>query len=80
MHEVGLARSVFAIVAEHSGDRRVCCVRLAIGPLACVEPAALAFSWNVLTAGTTLEGAELQFLKGEGDSLVVREFEYAEIT
>ncbi|RYH10807.1 hydrogenase maturation nickel metallochaperone HypA [Tropicimonas sp. IMCC6043] len=78
MHEVGLARSIFAMVAERAGGRPVSCVRLSLGPLACVEPSALAFSWQVLTEGTALDGAALQFLDGEGDSLVVREFEFAE--
>ncbi len=79
MHEVGLARSIFAIVAGHAGGRRVACVRLAVGPLACVERSALAFSWQVLADGTALDGADLQFLDGEGDGLVVRDFEFAEM-
>jgi len=78
MHELSLARSIARIVGEHAGARRVGCVRLAVGPLACVERASLEFCWGVVTEGTALDGAALAFLEAQGDTFVVREFECSE--
>ncbi len=78
MHELGLARSICGIVAENAGGRAVSVVRVALGPLACVEPSALHFCWGLVTENTGLQGAELAFVAAEGDTFVVREFIYRE--
>jgi hydrogenase nickel incorporation protein HypA/HybF len=54
------------------------CVRVAVGPLACVERSSLEFCWGVVTDGTALDGAALAFVEAEGDTFVVREFELSE--
>lgn len=78
MHELGLARSIAAIVAENADGRAIGVVRVAIGPLACVEQRALHFCWGLVTENTGLQGAELAFVAAEGDTFVVREFEFRE--
>ena len=78
MHELGLSRSIAAIVAEHAGSRKVKRVLVAIGPLACVERQALAFCWDIVCDDGPLKGARLEFVDAEGDAFLVREFEFEE--
>lgn len=78
MHELGLARNIVAIVSEHAAGRRVRRVRLAIGPLACVEREALSFCFDIVAEGTALAGAELAFLEAEGDTFLIKDFELEE--
>ncbi len=78
MHELGMARSIAAIIGEHALGRPVKAVRVAIGPLACIERQALAFCWDIVTEKTGLAGASLGFIEAEGDTFTVREFEFAE--
>ena len=78
MHELGLTRNIVAIVGEHAGPRRVCRVRLAVGPLACVEREALSFCFDIVAEGTVLEGAALEFLDAEGDVFMIKNFEVEE--
>jgi len=78
MHELGLTRSIVSIVAEHAGVRRVRRVRVAIGPLACVEREALAFCFDIVSKDTVLAGAALEFVEAEGDSFIIKEYELEE--
>ncbi len=78
MHELGMARSIAAIVGEHARDKPVKAVRVAIGPRACIERHALTFCWDIVTDKTALAGATLGFIEAEGDTFTVREFEYRE--
>ncbi|GMG81472.1 hypothetical protein LNKW23_06850 [Paralimibaculum aggregatum] len=78
MHELGLCRNILAIVSEHAGDRPVRRVRVAVGPLACVERPALAFCWGVVTEGTGLAAAELAFVEAEGDTFLIKDYELEE--
>ncbi len=78
MHELGLSRNVVSIVAEHAGHRRVRRVRLAIGPLACVERETLSFCFDIVAEGTVLAGATLDFVEAEGDALLIKEYELEE--
>ena len=78
MHELGLTRNVVSIVQEHAKDRPVKRVRLAIGPLACVERQALSFCFDIVAEGTVLEGADLEFVDADGDTFLVKEFEIRE--
>ena len=78
MHELGLTRNVVSIVAEHAGGRKVRRVRLAIGPLACVERRALSFCFDLVAEGTVLAGASLEFIEAEGDTLLIKDYELEE--
>ncbi len=78
MHELGLARNIAAIVREHARGRAVREVRVAIGPLACVERQALAFCWDLVGAETGIGNVRLGFVEAEGDTFVVRELEFME--
>ena len=78
MHELGLTRNIVSIVAEHAAGRRVRKVRVAIGPLACVEREALSFCFDLVAEETVLEGAALEFLDAEGDSFLIKDFEVEE--
>jgi hydrogenase nickel incorporation protein HypA/HybF len=78
MHELGLTRNIVAIVAEHAKARHVRRVRLAVGPLACVERRALSFCFDLAAAGTVLEGASLEFVDAEGDALLIKGYELEE--
>ena len=78
MHELSLTRNVVSIVAEHAKGRKVRRVRLAIGPLACVERRALTFCFELVAEGTALAGARLDFLVAEGDTLLIKDYELEE--
>ena len=78
MHELGLTRRIVSIVAEHAGTRRVRRVRLAIGPLACVERRSLCFCFDLIAEGTVLAGASLEFMEAEGDTFVIKDYELEE--
>jgi len=78
MHELGLTRSIVSIVSEHAGTRRVRRVRLAIGPLACVEPRALSFCFDIVAEGTVLAGAALEIIDAEGDTCLIKDYEVEE--
>ena len=63
MHEMALCESVLQIVEEQArtgGFSRVLTVRLELGALACVEPEAMRFNFEVVSQGTVAEGAALQ--------------------
>jgi len=78
MHELGLARNIAAIVGEHTKGRALKEVRVAIGPLACIEKQALEFCWGIVTEKTAIEGVGIGFIDAEGDTFVVRELEFME--
>jgi len=79
MHELGLARNIVGIVAEHSKGRAVSTIRLVIGPRACVEQQAIRYCLEIATEGTPLAGAAIEFLPGEGDQFVIKDFEMEEM-
>ncbi len=60
MHELAIAESVVDAVLERTGERRVTTVRLQVGRLSGVVPDALTFCFELATADTALEGADLQ--------------------
>src|SRR3954470_23041610 len=60
MHELAIAESVVSSVLARTGSQRVRVVRLRVGRLCAVVPDALTFSFDLATAGTPLEGAELE--------------------
>jgi hydrogenase nickel incorporation protein HypA/HybF len=63
MHEMSLMESVREIVddaARANGAARVAVVRLRIGALACVDPQALRFAFDVVMRGGPAETAALE--------------------
>ncbi len=60
MHELAIAESVVSSVLERTADRHVSVVRLRVGRLAGVVPDALSFCFELVTAGTPLEGSSLE--------------------
>ena len=63
MHELALTQSIVEIVAQHAGDGRVRRVTLKVGKLSCVMPDAIRFCFDVVAAGTALEGARLEIIE-----------------
>lgn len=59
MHELAITQSVVDAVLDKTGERLVTTVRVKVGRLAGVVPDAMRFCFDLVTAGTTLEGAEL---------------------
>ena len=59
MHELSIATAIAAIATEHAAGRRVTSVEIRVGRLRQVVPATLTFAFELATAGTDLEGAEL---------------------
>lgn len=78
MHELGLARNIVRIVEEHAGGRPVSRVRMVAGPYACVEEEAIRFCFGVVSEDTVLAGARIEFLPGEGDQFLIRDFDLEE--
>ena len=59
MHELSLAATIADIVDRHAHGRRVTRVDVAIGHLRQAAPAALSFGFQLVSTGTSLEGAKL---------------------
>jgi hydrogenase nickel incorporation protein HypA/HybF len=60
VHELSLADAVVAIARDHARGRRVSAVDVRIGRLRQVVPDALEFAFELVAAGTEVEGAELR--------------------
>ena len=60
MHELAIAESVVQVASRHADGRQVTKVYLKVGHLRQVVPSALAFSFELVAQGTTVEGAELE--------------------
>jgi hydrogenase nickel incorporation protein HypA/HybF len=59
LHELTIAESIVQIAGRHAAGRRVTKVYLKVGHLRQVVPSALAFGFELLAEGTSVEGAEL---------------------
>lgn len=66
MHELAITQSVVDAVTERTGEARVACVRLRVGRLSGVVPDAMRFCFELVTAGTPLEGAALDIEQPAG--------------
>lgn len=60
MHELAIAESVVRIAGRQADGRRVTKVHIRVGHLRQVVPSALAFGFELVAAGTPIEGAELE--------------------
>lgn len=71
MHEMSLCEDVVRLIAEQAqqhGFEKVRTVRLEIGRLACVEPAAMQFSFEAVSQGTIAEGSRLEIIDVAGQA------------
>jgi hydrogenase nickel incorporation protein HypA/HybF len=59
MHELSIAEAIVRIALDHAAGRPVARVELKVGHLRQVVPSSLAFAFELLSAGTALDGAEL---------------------
>jgi hydrogenase nickel incorporation protein HypA/HybF len=66
MHELAITQSVVDAVTERTGDAPVTCVRVRVGRLSGVVPDAMRFCFELVTAGTPLDGAALEIEQPEG--------------
>jgi len=66
VHELAITESIVAAVREKLGGTPVRLVRVEVGRLSGVVPDALRFCFELATAGTPLEGAELDIIGQPG--------------
>jgi hydrogenase nickel incorporation protein HypA/HybF len=66
MHELAITQSVVDAVTERTGSARVVTVRVRVGRLSGVVPDAMRFCFELVTAGTPLQGATLEIEQPEG--------------
>jgi hydrogenase nickel incorporation protein HypA/HybF len=59
MHELSIAHAVVTIASRHADGRKVTRVELKVGHLRQVVPDSLTFAFELVSAGTELDGAEL---------------------
>ncbi len=64
MHELAIAQNILSIAMQHAeaaGARRITDIYLVIGSLASVVDDSLQFHWDMISQGTTAQGARLHF-------------------
>jgi hydrogenase nickel incorporation protein HypA/HybF len=66
MHELAITQSVVDMVVERMAGRRIVAVRVRVGELSGVVPDAMLFCYDVVTAGTDLEGSRLEIERTPG--------------
>ena len=77
MHELAIVSGIVDAVTERSGGDRIVRVVVEVGRLTAVLPDALRFCFEVVARGTAAEGASLDILETDGETLRVREMEVA---
>ncbi len=66
MHELAITQGVVEAVTERTGTAPVTSVRVRVGRLSGVVPDAMRFCFELVTAGTPLDGATLEIEQPEG--------------
>lgn len=66
MHELALTQTVVDTITQRLGDSRVRAVHLEIGQVSGVLPDAVRFCFDLVTEGTTLDGARLDISEPTG--------------
>lgn len=66
MHELAITQSVVDAVLDKTGDSRVAVVRVRVGRLSGVVSDAMRFCFDLVVAGTPLEGSALEIEEPEG--------------
>lgn len=82
MHELSIVQAIVGTIAARLGAAPVHRVRLEIGTLSGVVPDAVRFAFELVTAGTTLDGATLQIDEPAGRArcrVCEAEFDTAEV-
>jgi hydrogenase nickel incorporation protein HypA/HybF len=59
MHELAIADAIVGVASRHANGRHVSRVDVRVGHLRQVVPDSLQFSFELMSRGTTLDGAEL---------------------
>ncbi len=78
MHEVSLCESILRIIekqAEKERFSRVVKVRVALGEQSCASEESLSFSFPFVVKNTIADGAVLEFIRTNDDTLRVLELE-----
>jgi len=68
VHELAITQSVVDMVVERAAGRQIACVRLQVGALSGVVPDAMLFCYELVTAGTPLEGSTLEIERVPGEA------------
>lgn len=68
MHELSITQQVVDQIVAKLGDVPVRRVRLEVGRVSGIVPDAMAFCFELVTAGTGLEGATLEFERPSGSA------------
>jgi hydrogenase nickel incorporation protein HypA/HybF len=63
VHELAITESLVDAVTERLPGAKVTCVRLEVGPLSGVVADSLRFCFDLVTEGTSLEGAALEIIQ-----------------
>lgn len=66
MHELSITQSLIDAVVDRIGERKVLAVNVRVGPLSGVLPDAMRFCFDVASAGTPLDGAQLMIEEPRG--------------
>ena len=66
MHELSLTQSMVDAIVERMGDARVVRVRVEIGKLSGVVVDSIRFCFDLVAAGTSVDGAELEIDEPSG--------------
>jgi hydrogenase nickel incorporation protein HypA/HybF len=66
MHELAITEGLVDAVTARLPDQRITCVRLEIGALSGVVADSVRFCFDLVTAGTNLEGARLEIAEPGG--------------
>jgi hydrogenase nickel incorporation protein HypA/HybF len=66
MHELSITQSLVEAVLDRTGERKVIAVNVQVGPLSGVLPDAMRFCFDVASAGTALDGAQLMIEEPPG--------------
>jgi hydrogenase nickel incorporation protein HypA/HybF len=68
MHELGITRNIVSIVSERAHGAKVTDVTVEIGKLSAIMPDAVRFCFDVVSQGTSLEGATLHIREIPGQA------------
>lgn len=67
MHELAITQSIVEMLEEQLPGGRITMVRLEIGKLSGIVPDSVRFCFDVVIAGTRLQGAQLEILEPAGE-------------
>lgn len=77
MHEVSVAEHLLELAEQVAAGERVLCLEVVVGERSCVAPESLRFCFELMAAGTALEGARLDLRVGPGSDLRLAALEVA---